>query len=95
MTIGSVHNTEPVAVVCCGDWHDVEANTAYIIRCVNGHEMLLEAAKAVVDAWHDDDCNYIRGMEEYTPEWLAKCRAAIQAAEGGSDERTTTTQESR
>jgi len=48
--------------------------------------MLLKAAKAAVDAWHDDDRNFEREMEDGTPEWLAECRAALQAAEGESYE---------
>ena len=60
-----------------------EANAAHIVKCVNSHERLVEAAKAAVDAWHDDDRNFDREMEDGTPEWLAKCRAAIRAAEGG------------
>ena len=58
------------------DYANAEANARRICQCVNSHDALLEACKAVID-------NY-SPVQRYgeVPEFVEKCEQAIAKAEG-------------
>ena len=43
VSIGAVSNTEPLAIACCGKYHNVEANARLIVRAVNRDHLFEEA----------------------------------------------------
>lgn len=59
-------------------YQPAHANAEFIVRACTVHDELLEACKARIDEWHNDNHNF----ERTEPRSLKLARAAIAKAEG-------------